>query len=135
MKLHEIKSLRKSSNNASEIIWMEPAGGIYGEVKLNVTYHYTSASITRHGDNHTFDEHHAAEIEINDMTLDEDVQERDKDGDVKNGSKIWQKGEDATNLPGWTEKDDEHVLGVLHDKKADNNDSDDDYDDYDDRYP
>jgi len=137
MKLHEIKSLRTHSRNSEATVTVEPAGGVYGEIKIDVTYHYEGASVTRHGENYTFDEHHSAQIEIVDMALAEDVHETDEDsGEVKKGGKTWKKGSDPANLPGWSKSDEEYILNELHDNHADSGDDDDgpDPDDWYDRH-
>jgi len=136
MKLHEIKSVRSHSRNSQETVTVEPAGGEYGEIDIDVTFHYEKASVTRHGDNYTFDEHHSASIEIVDLALAHDVHEMDENtGEVKKGGKTWKKGEDPSNLPGWNKKDEEYIIDKLHDKEdAEDHDDGPDPDDWYDRH-
>ena len=119
MKLHEIK--RVHTPNSSSTVTVEPAGGEHGEFDVDVKFDYTGPSVTSHGDNYTFDEHHSAEIDIDSITLGGDVTELDGDGNETD--KKWPKGTDVSKIPWWTEKDDAYVLDKLYDK-ADSGDED-----------
>lgn len=121
MKLHEIARVRRSTS--SETLTIEPAGGIYGEVEVEVSYSYEGASHTQHEpDNSSFREYHPPELDIKSVKLVDEVAEQDEDGQPT--GKIWPKGADATKLPDWAENDDRMVHDALLDKlETDTNDN------------
>lgn len=127
MKLHEIKHLRR--HHLTTTVTVEPAGGIYGEIDVEVKYEVEPASSTLHvpGDP-TTREYHAAQIDIGSITLDQDVSEYDEDGE-KTG-KVWPKGTNARNLPGWDESDDKFVFNKVSDEEDNRDDDFDEPDDY-----
>lgn len=105
MKLSEIAKRPRRQSGESFTTTLEPAGGIYGDVEVEIDFEGEGPSHTDHGDNHTFREHHPMEVEVTGVTLVDDVPEYDDDGD-KTGKIVGKKGSDATKLPGWTSKDD-----------------------------
>jgi len=105
MKLHEIKGTR--SGNADKRVTIEPAKGIYGDVKLDVEYSVSAGGSSRHGDNSSFDEDHPDEYDVKSVKLAHDVEQLDDDG--QEVVKTWPKGTDAHKLPGWSRKDDDAV--------------------------
>ena len=110
MKLHEIA--RQPSKLPTEVITVEPAGGIYGEFDVLVEYDYEPPSYTDHEPgNPSFREHHAASISLGDIKLNEKVYALDDDGE-KTG-KEWDKGFDATKLPGWKKEDEDFIIDEL----------------------
>ena len=125
MKLHEIVGHKKPT----DVVTVEPAGGIYGEFDVQVEYDYEPASFTQHEpDNSSFREHHPAQIDIISIKLNEKVWEIDEDGEKT--QKFWEKGFDATKLPGWNKSDDEFVADKIADAINDQEEDFDEPDDY-----
>jgi hypothetical protein len=130
MKLHELKTVKKHRGFYTQDMEIDPAGGIYGDIDVEVSYNFEGASSTLHiRDDPTTREHHSAEFEIVDIILTKEVEEYDEEGEKV--IKTWPKGTDASRLPGWTKKDEEAVYDKLHEPSAD--DYEPDYDDHDGR--
>jgi hypothetical protein len=112
MKLSEIKTVKKHQGMYSDTLEIEPAGGAYGVIKVEVSYNFTGSSSTLHvHDDPTTREHHSAEFEIVYIFLKHEVEQYDEDGEKV--VKKWPAGTDASALPGWTRQDEEAVYDQL----------------------
>lgn len=116
MKLHEIKGKPHSS---SEVISFAYEDHGIGDLEIKVTYDFSPASKTRHGDNSSFDEYHDESIEVLDAVLNAPADEVGEDGEVE---KIWPKGTSVDKLPGWNKKTDQRLEDALRDELADYDD-------------
>lgn len=118
MKLHEIAAPVKKPFTGQTTITVEPAGGIYGDFEVSVTYYYEPASSTLHvqGDPSTR-EHHPEHLDIIDVRLNDDVQELDEDG--KKVGKVFKKGLKLLDLPGTDKSDEEFIMDRVRDELGD----------------
>lgn len=113
MKLHELKNIR--SSKGSQTIEVEPAGGMYGTFKVEVTFNYfpPSSTLHVHGDP-TTREHHPAEFEVDSIVLAEPVTQHGEDGETV--IHIWPIGTNVSHLPGWDASDEKYVQDHLTDE-------------------
>lgn len=107
MKLHEI-----ARRDPSMMLYVEPAGGIYDEFEVKVTYDAEEPSTSEHvpGDPSTR-EHHPGSLTIISVVLNQDVKNE--------AGKTWKKGSDAEKLPGWDKSDDKYVYDKVNDALSD----------------
>jgi hypothetical protein len=91
-----------------EIVSIEPAGGAYGELQVDVAFTYSPAGSTQHEpDGASFREAHPPEVDVLSAVTLGRVEEPDA------GAAAWPKFTDVRLLPGWTAADDDALVDAL----------------------
>jgi hypothetical protein len=94
MKLFEIKL-------PTEVVTLDVQDNGFDSLEIKVEYEHEAASVTRHGDDASFDERQPESVELGVATLASPADQVGEDGELV---KTWPIGTNVTKLPGWSKQ-------------------------------